>query len=265
MADAELAGRVVVVAGAGSIGRGIGAGVSNGEAAALAYARAGAAIAAVDRDPDEADRVREAIVAAGGTAVAVAADVTCEDEVAAAVAAVVRELGVPAVLHNNVGGAHLGSLAETDLATWNAQVALNLTSAYLTCRYTLPHMLAAGRGVVVNVSSLASIRDTGYVYPAYSAAKAALNQLTVSLALTYADRGIRANAILPGLIDTPMVTADLAPDPTSVAARHALSPTGRMGSPYDVADAAVFLASDRARYINGVCLPVDGGLAARCA
>jgi NAD(P)-dependent dehydrogenase (short-subunit alcohol dehydrogenase family) len=126
-------------------------------------------------------------------------------------------------------------------------------------------MLAAGRGVVINVSSLASIRDTGYVYPAYSAAKAGVNQLTVSLALTYAGRGIRANAILPGLIDTPLVSAQLTDDPESLAARHARSPTGRMGTPYDVANAAVFLASDRAAYVNGVCLPVDGGLAARCA
>jgi NAD(P)-dependent dehydrogenase (short-subunit alcohol dehydrogenase family) len=258
---AELEGRVVVVVGAGSSGTGL----SNGEAAALAYARAGAAVAAVDRNADEADRVCEAILAAGGAGIAVTADVTREEEVAAAVAAVMRHLGVPSVLHNNVGAAHLGSVLETDLATWNAQVAVNLTSAYLTCRHTLPHMLAAGRGVVLNVSSLASIRDTGYIYPAYSATKAALNQLTVSVALTYAGRGIRANAILPGLIDTPMVAADIAGDAASVAARHAMSPTGRMGSPQDVADAAVFLASDRARYINGVCLPVDGGLAARCA
>jgi NAD(P)-dependent dehydrogenase (short-subunit alcohol dehydrogenase family) len=144
-------------------------------------------------------------------------------------------------------------------------LAVNLTSAYLTCRHTLPHMLAAGRGVIVNVSSLAGIRDTGYVYPAYSAAKAGINQLTVSIALTYADRGIRANAVLPGLIDTPLVRAEITDDPAALAARHARSPTGRMGTPQDVANAAVFLASDRAAYINGVCLPVDGGLAARSA
>ncbi len=261
MTDGELAGRVVVVFGAGSSGDA----VSNGEAAALAYARAGAAVAAVDRDAAQAQRVATAISATGGTSLAVTADVTRESDVAAAVATVVCELGAPHVLHNNVGRAQLGSVLETDVDAWNAALGVNLTGAYLTCRHTLSHMLDAGRGVVINVSSLAGIRHTGYVYPAYSAAKAGLNQLTVSIALTYADRGIRANAILPGLIDTPLVGAQLSDGPESVAARHARSPTGRMGSPHDVANAAVFLASDRAAYINGVCLPVDGGLAARCA
>ncbi|WP_218577998.1 SDR family NAD(P)-dependent oxidoreductase [Phytohabitans rumicis] len=148
-------------------------------------------------------------------------------------------------------------------ADWDAAVAANLTGCYLTVRHALPHLLRRGKGAIVNVSSLASIRATGYVYPVYSAAKAAVNQLTVSLALTYADRGLRANAILPGLIDTPLVARQVVDDPAEVVARHARSPTGRMGSPWDVAHAVVFLASDRAAYVNGVCLPVDGGLAAR--
>jgi NAD(P)-dependent dehydrogenase (short-subunit alcohol dehydrogenase family) len=256
----ELAGRVVVVFGGGSGG----SGVSNGEAAACAYAEAGGRVAVVDRNGDEAQRVAEEIEAAGGTALAFVADVTADDEVTAAVAAVRRRLGPPHVLHNNVGVARSGSLLDTDLAAWQASVEVNLTSVYRTCRAVLPGMLDAGRGVITNVSSLASIRDTGYVYPAYSATKAAVNQLTVSLALTHAAQGIRANAILPGLIDTPLVRAQITDDPAALAARHAMSPTGRMGSPRDVADAAVFLASDRAAYVNGVLLPVDGGLAARC-
>jgi NAD(P)-dependent dehydrogenase (short-subunit alcohol dehydrogenase family) len=260
MSEGELAGRVVIVFGAGSSG----AGVSNGEAAAMAYARAGAAVAAVDRSAAEAARVAAAIGAAGGTAIALTADVTDELDVAGAAAEVVRRLGVPHVVHNNVGAAGLGELPETGLDQWTASLGVNLTSVYLTCRHLLPPMLDAGRGVVINVSSLASIRDTGYVYPAYSAAKAGVNQLTVSLALTYAGRGIRANAILPGLIDTPLIRHELAHDAEALAARHARSPTGRMGRPDDVANAAVFLASDRAAYINGVCLPVDGGLSARC-
>lgn len=260
MSAGELDGKVVVVFGAGSSGPGL----SNGEAAALAYAAAGAAVAAVDLNRDEATRVAKEITAAGGTSVGIAADVTRERDVAAAVAAVVEALGIPDVLHNNVGVATIGSVLETDLDVWNDSITVNLTSAYLTCRHTLPHMLEAGRGAIINVSSLASIRDTRYVYPAYSAAKAAVNQLTVSLALTYAHRGIRANAILPGLIDTPLVSRQITDDPKALAARHAMSPTGRMGSPHDVASAAVFLASDRAAYINGVCLPIDGGLSARC-
>ena len=259
MSAGELPGRVAIVFGAGSSG----AGLSNGEAAARAYAAAGAAVAAVDLNAAEAERVAKDIRAAGGTSIGVTADVTRERDVAAAVTTVVEALGTPYVVHNNVGVARIGSVLETDLDAWNAAIRINLTSAYLTCRHTLPHLLEAGRGVIINVSSLASIRDTGYVYPAYSAAKAAVNQLTVSLALTYAKHGIRVNAVLPGLIDTPLVTQQITNDPEALAARHAMSPTGRMGSPHDVANAAVFLASDRAAYINGVCLPVDGGLAAR--
>jgi len=254
----ELTGRVALVFGAGSSG----AAISNGEAAARAYARAGAIVAAIDRNGAEARRVAEAI---GGDAVAITADVTREDEVAAAVDTAARDLGAPGILHIYVVLARTGPVTDIWLGDWNEMLAVNLTSVYLTCRHTLPHMLAAGRGVIVNVSSLAGIRDTGYVYPAYSAAKAGINQLTVSIAHTYADRGIRANAVLPGLIDTPLVRAEITDDPAALAARHARSPTGRMGTPQDVANAAVFLASDRAAYINGVCLPVDGGLAARSA
>lgn len=255
----ELEGRVAVVFGAGSAGRGL----SNGEAAALAYADAGAVVAAVDRDAGEAARVAAAITGAGGTALAVTADVTDEGDVARAVTRIVDTLGVPHVLHNNVGAVVPGEVTGIDLADWNRGLAINLTSAYLTCRHTLPHLRAAGRGAIVNVSSLAAIRDTGYVYPVYSAAKAGLDQLTVSLALTYAREGIRTNAVLPGLIDTPMVREQVVDAPDALAARHEASPTGRMGSPHDVAQAAVFLASDRAAYVNGVCLPVDGGLSAR--
>jgi NAD(P)-dependent dehydrogenase (short-subunit alcohol dehydrogenase family) len=171
--------------------------------------------------------------------------------------------GVPQVVHGNVGVAWTGSVLDLDPDQWRAAVDVNLTSAYLAFRHGLPPMLEAGRGVFINISSLASIRYTGYQYPAYSAAKAGLNQLTASIALEYASRGIRAHAILPGLIDTPLVGQQLASSPEELAARHALSPTGKMGSPWDVANAAVFLASDKAAYINGICLQVDGGLGCR--
>lgn len=261
--DFGLTGAVVLVFGSGSSG----AGLSNGEAAALTYARAGARVACIDRDPAEAERVSKVIEAEGGTSYAVTADVTVEDDVVAAVSDISRSLGAPAVLHNNVGLAVLGDVLELDREIWDKALAVNLTSAYLTTRHVLPLMLERGKGAIVNVSSLASIRDTGYTYPAYSAAKAAVNQLTVSLALTYADRGIRANAVVPGLIDTPLVAQQIVQDTdhagAELAARHAASPTGRMGSPWDVARASLFLASDLAGYINGALLPVDGGLAAR--
>lgn len=261
--SANLTGRVALVFGAGSSGHA----VSNGEAAARTYGAAGAVVVAVDRVGSEAGRVAALIVAAGGQAIGLEADVTDEAAVERAVAATVRDLGRPTILHNNVGIATGGSVVELSRQLWDATVAVNATSAFLTCKYVIPQMLAEGRGAIVNVSSIASIRDTGYVYPAYSATKAALNQLTTSIALTYAHQGIRANAILPGLIDTPLVARQIVGDDESVERvvreRDAMSPTGRMGTPWDVANAAAFLASDEAAYINGVCLPVDGGLAAR--
>jgi NAD(P)-dependent dehydrogenase (short-subunit alcohol dehydrogenase family) len=259
MTALDLQDRVVVVLGAGSSG----AGLSNGEAAAVSYAHAGAAVVAVDRNADEAGRVAARITAEGGTSIAVEADVTVDTDMERVFKETVAKLGVPHVVHGNVGVARTGSVLDLDPDQWRAAIEVNLTGAYLAFRHALPPMLEAGRGVFVNVSSLASIRYTGYQYPAYSAAKAALNQLTVSIALEYAVRGIRANAILPGLIDTPLVGQQLATSPEEIAARHALSPTGKMGSPWDVANAAVFLASDKAAYINGVCLQVDGGLGGR--
>jgi NAD(P)-dependent dehydrogenase (short-subunit alcohol dehydrogenase family) len=257
----ELAGRVAIVFGAGSSGQGM----SNGEAAVLAYARAGASVACVDIDSAEADRVAKEVQELGGKAQPVVADVTCEREVAQSVQQCLEGLGVPDILHNNVGVATKGSVTELDLTGWEQSLRVNLTSAYLTCQHVVPHMVDKRRGVITNVSSLASIRETGYPYPAYSASKAALNQLTVSLAVNYARMGIRANALLPGLIDTPLVSKQISQDERHIAERHAKSPTGRMGRPEDVANAAVFLASDRAAYINGVCLPIDGGLSARIA
>ncbi|WP_299057134.1 SDR family NAD(P)-dependent oxidoreductase [uncultured Nocardioides sp.] len=259
----DLEGTVVLVCGAGSSGEA----VSNGEAAARTYARAGAAVACLDRDSDEAERVAAEIAAEGGTALALTADVCLEDDVARAVRRVAEVWAPPAGLHNNVGAPVVGDVRELDRERWDQALAVNLTSCYLTVRHVLPAMLDAGRGAIVNVSSTASIRATGYTYPAYSAAKAGVNQLTVSLALTYADRGIRVNAVLPGLIDTPLVGRSVVEDATALdeqrAARAAASPTGRMGSPWDVAEAALFLMSDRAAYVNGVLLPVDGGLSAR--
>ncbi|GAB7006922.1 SDR family oxidoreductase [Nocardioides sp. AN3] len=256
----DLRGRAAIVFGAGSSG----AALSNGEAAARAYALAGAEVAVVDINASEAERVAKEIGVAGGSAIAITADVTDEGQVVEAIRRAQRELGGPDILHNNVGVARIGSVLELELDAWESAVRLNLTSAYLSVRNVLPMMLEAGRGAIVNVSSVASIRDTGYTYPVYNATKAAVNQFTVSLALTYAARGIRANAVLPGLIDTPLVSNQITADPDALAVRHAASPTGRMGSPWDVANASVFLASDAAAYVNGVCLPVDGGLSARC-
>jgi NAD(P)-dependent dehydrogenase (short-subunit alcohol dehydrogenase family) len=259
----ELEGAVVAVFGAGSAGDGI----SNGQAAAITFARAGAAVACIDVDGEAADAISQQIVGEGGTALSIETDVTSEEDVIRAYATISAEWEPPLMVHNNVGVAVGGAITELDRAGWDRGMALNATSCYLTIRHALPHMLERNKGAIVNVSSIASIRDIGYVYPVYNASKAAVNQLTVSLALTYAAHGIRANAVLPGLIDTPV--GRTAPRGAGIdldaqlATRHAASPTGRMGSPWDVANTALFLLSDRAAYVNGVCLPVDGGLTAR--
>ncbi|MEO7006010.1 MAG: SDR family oxidoreductase, partial [Terrimesophilobacter sp.] len=167
------------------------------------------------------------------------------------------------VLHNNVGSTLLGLPPELSLEQWNDAIAVNLNSVFLTCKFVLPVMERQHHGAIVNISSLASMRFTGYRYPAYSAAKAAVNHLTSTLALHYARSGIRINAVVPGLIDSPMIYRKISSEYASVEemiqARNETSPSGKMGTPWDVAEAALFLASDAASFINGVVLPVDGG------
>jgi NAD(P)-dependent dehydrogenase (short-subunit alcohol dehydrogenase family) len=140
---------------------------------------------------------------------------------------------------------------------------VNLRAMWRTCRAAVPALRATGNGAIVNISSLAAIRWTGYPYFAYYATKAAVNQATVALAMQYAKQGIRANCIMPGLIDTPLIYKQISSQYASVeemvAARDAQVPMGKMGTAWDIANAAVFLASDEAKFITGVCLPVDGG------
>lgn len=261
--DTTLAGRVALVVGAGAGPDG----VTNGQAAAVRYALSGATVAAVDVSADAVERTRALVNELGGACTAHVCDATDGAQVEALVGDVVSAHGRVDVLHNNVGATVLGDPVDLDPQAWQRGFALNVDTAFLTLKHVLPHMLAAGRGAVVNVSSVAALRDVGYPYPAYMASKAALNQLTVSVALTHARRGIRANTVAPGFMDTPLVRAQLASQAGSIeellATRHAASPTGRMGTCWDVANAALFLAGDGAAYVNGVCLPVDGGLTQR--
>jgi NAD(P)-dependent dehydrogenase (short-subunit alcohol dehydrogenase family) len=256
-------GRAIVVFGAGSAGPGWG----NGKAAAVAFAREGGAVAAVDLDRAAAQETADIITAEGGRAIPLVADVTRSDQVAATIEAVVDAFGRIDVLHNNVGLTKMGGPIELSEADWHKQIDINLTSIFLTCKHTLPVMLKQGRGAIVNVSSLAGIRYTGYPYIGYYAAKAGVNHFTSALALEYAARGIRVNAVVPGSIDTPLIHRQIVgqygSDEEMVRRRNAACPTGRMGTAWDIARAAVFLASDEASYVNGVCLPVDGGMHCR--
>ncbi|MDQ2804084.1 MAG: SDR family oxidoreductase [Pseudomonadota bacterium] len=255
----RLAGKTAMVFGAGSSGPGWG----NGKAAAVAYARAGAVVACADFSVAAAEETAGIIASEGGRAAAFAVDVTRLDEVERAVAAALAEFGAIDILHNNVGVVLQGGPLDISEEQFRRSLDLNIGSVYRTAKALLPHFLARERGVITNISSLAAIRWTGYPYFAYYAAKAAVNQATMALALQYAGRGIRANAILPGMIDTPLIYTQLSDQYASpeamVAARNRAVPMGRMGTAWDVAHAAVFLASDEAGFITGVCLPVDGG------
>lgn len=258
-----LQGRTALVFGAGSVGPGWG----NGKASAVAYARAGANVVCVDWKADAAEETAEIIRSERGTAQALTCDVTREEQIVAVVQRCLATFQGIAILHNNVGHAKIGGPVDFPEAEWQRQLDLNVTGVFLACKHVLPTMLQAGRGVITNISSVAGWRYTGYDYPSYYASKGAINQFTVGIALQYARQGIRANAIMPGLMDTPHIYQHIAEAYGSseemVKKRHEACPTGRMGTAWDVANTAVFLAGDAAQYINAVCLPVDGGLSAR--
>lgn len=255
----RLKDRTAIVFGAGSSGPGWG----NGKAAAVAYAREGARVVSVDLSAEAAEETAAIIRAEGGEAIAVAADTTDLAAVEAAVAATIARFGTIDILHNNVGVVVHGGPVDLDEATFQRNMDINIGSVYRTAKAVLPHFMARKRGAIVNISSVAAIRWTGYPYFAYYAAKAAVNQATVALALQYAPHNIRANGIMPGMIDTPLIYKQISSQYASVeemvAARARAVPLGRMGTAWDIANTAVFLASDEAQFITGVCIPVDGG------
>jgi NAD(P)-dependent dehydrogenase (short-subunit alcohol dehydrogenase family) len=263
----RLRGKVALVVGAGSIGPGWG----NGKAAAVLFARQGAQVLAADINGGAADETCAIIRGEGGMAEPHVVDATRAEQVDEMVAACVKRFGRIDVLQNNVGVVSLGGPVELEEAEWDRVHAVNVKSVYLACKFALPHMERQSAGAIVNVSSVAAIRWTGIPYLSYSTSKAAINQLTQAVALEYAAKGIRCNAVLPGLMNTPMITAGL-PDAYSggnieemIAIRNAQCPTGRMGDAWDVAHASLFLASDEARYVTGHVLVVDGGISCRIA
>ena len=256
----RLKDKVAIVFGAGSVSPGWG----NGKATAVLFARNGAQVVCVDLKLDAAQETVGIIRDEGGTATAFSCDVTNSKAVKSVVDDIVRQNGRIDVLHNNVGYATMGGPIELDEAAWQRTIDLNVTSCFITCKHVLPHMLQRHSGAIVNVSSIAAIRYTGYPYVAYYAAKAAVNSFTMGLALQYAKDGIRVNAIMPGLMNTPLIFQQISGQYKTaeemVKARDAACPMGRMGTAWDIAKAAVFLASDDAEYVTGVSLPVDGGL-----
>lgn len=261
----RLAGRTAVVFGGGHAGPGPHGVRGIGFVCGATFAAEGANVVVVDRDREAAKRASAEINAAGGRSIAVVADMLVEDEVTAAVETAVATFGQIDIVQNNIGQTLLGGPLDISLEAWRRTVAVNLDTVFLGAKATLPYLLRTS-GSMINISSTASIRWTGFCYPAYAAAKAAVNQLTQSMALQYADTGVRINAILAGLIDTPLAYRELSEGhgiESVRAERNAKSPTGTMGSAQDVANAALFLASADSAYITGTMLPVDGGLHAR--
>lgn len=253
--------RTALVLGAGAAE----AGPGNGAAIAIRLAEQGAVVFAADKDIEAARRTQRLAQQAGGRCEVIEADVCEEASVQNAVRAAQAVSGTIDILVNNVGVVMHGGPEELSVEDWDRSFALNTRSAFLALKHVLPLMGKAGRGAIVQVSSVAGARAGGTPFCAYSASKAALNALGMSVAMQYAARGIRCNNILLGMMDTALVRQQLAvAHPQGLehllATRNAVCPTGAMGTPWDAADAAVFLASDAARYINGADIFVDGGL-----
>jgi NAD(P)-dependent dehydrogenase (short-subunit alcohol dehydrogenase family) len=253
--------KVALVMGAGQAP---GASIGNGKATALLFASHGARIVAADISERALEETCAEIEKAGGSAVGVVADVSMEADVEKCVDKCVKVFGTIDVLHNNVGiGSGDGDITTLSQSTWNRIFAVNLTGAMLGCKHVLPIMRQNGTGSIVNVSSISAVAASRF--PAYKASKSALNALTQQLALENAPFGIRVNAIMPGGIDTPQFVAHMSgvlniEGEEVRRARNARVPLrGRMGTGWDSAYAALFLASEESQFITGALIPVDGG------
>ncbi len=257
----RVQGKIAIILGAGQTP---GDTIGNGRATAILLAREGATVIAADRDLPSAQDTAAAIASEGGHASAAHVDATDENSVAALVADTINRYGAINILHNNIGASlALGDAVALDITedAFDRSFAVNLKTHWLACKHTIPRMRAQGGGSIVNISSLAVLE--AYPYVGYKTMKTAVVALTQNLAAAHADAGIRVNAILPGLMDTPMaIEARVAagvPRQQVIASRNARVPLRqRMGTAWDVAYAALFLHSDEARFISGVWLPVDG-------
>ncbi|WP_136635294.1 SDR family NAD(P)-dependent oxidoreductase [Pseudooceanicola onchidii] len=262
----RLDGKVAIITGAGCVGPGWG----NGRAACVRFAEEGAKIFAVDLRADTLAETITRTKAAGGEIETHLCDVTDRAAVEAMVAACIARFGRVDILVNNVGGSAKGGPAQMDEDTWDRQIDFNLKSVYLTCRAVLPVMEAQGGGAIVNTSSTSGMRWTGAAQSAYAATKAGVIQFSKVVGVEYAARGVRVNTVVPGQLHTPMVEARLAGQRAGgdvdalLQSRLARIPLGFMGDGRDTANAALFLASDEARFITATEIVVDGGMTARC-
>ncbi len=249
----RLEGKVAIVTGAGSRGAGIG----NGRAAAILFAREGAKVLLVDQNARAAEETLAAIKEEGNEAEVFTANVTDAAECRAMVDRATRRWGRLDILHNNVGIEGPGSVVSTSEEEWDRVMTVNVKSMMLTGKYAVPAMAASGGGAIINISSISALRPRGLT--PYSASKGAVIALTRAMAIDHAKDGIRVNCIAPGPVYTPMVfSAGMSKEAREM--RRRASPLGIEGTGWDIGYAALFLASDEARYITGVVLPVDGGV-----
>jgi NAD(P)-dependent dehydrogenase (short-subunit alcohol dehydrogenase family) len=262
----RLQNRIAIVTGAGCVGPGWG----NGRAIAVRFAEEGARIFAVDRDLDAVRETIDRVKAVGGEIVTHQCDVTGAAAVEVMVKTCLDRFGRIDILVNNVGGSAHGGPVEMSEDAWDAQVDHNLKSVFLTLKYVLPVMERQKSGAVVNIASTSGLRWTGAAQVAYAATKAGVIQLSRVVAVQYADKGIRVNTVVPGQLHTPMVEARLAGQRAGgdvealLKSRLERIPIGFMGDGRDTANAALFLASDEARFVTGTEIVVDGGMTARC-
>ncbi|MFC7738997.1 SDR family NAD(P)-dependent oxidoreductase [Roseomonas sp. GCM10028921] len=262
----RLEGKVAIITGAGSVGTGWG----NGRAAAVLFAREGAKVFGVDRDPAAMEETAARIQEEGGTFVPGICDVMSAESIATMVKAAHAEFGRIDILVNNVGGSAKGGPAEMTEEVWDTQIDFNLKSVFLTCKHVLPIMVGQGGGAIVNTASTSGIRWTGSAQVAYAASKAGVIQLSRVVAVEYASRNVRVNTVVPGQMHTPMVETRLAGQRTGGDVKALLDsrlkriPMGFAGDGRDTANAALFLASDEARFITGTEIVVDGGMSVRC-
>jgi len=258
----RLEGKVAIVTGAGSVGPGWG----NGRSTAIRFAEEGAIVFAVDLNRKSLD---ETIEKSKG-AEAYSCDVTNGKAVKEMIDACVERFGRVDILVNNVGGSAAGGPVEMSEETWDSQVDFNLKSVFLGCKYALPVMEKQRSGVIVNIASSSGLRWTGSAQVAYAATKAAVIQLSRVVAVQYAPKGIRVNAVVPGQLHTPMVETRLAKQRAGgdvealLKSRLKRIPLGFAGDGRDTANAVLFLASDEARFITGAEIVVDGGMTIRC-
>lgn len=260
----RLKEKVAIITGAGSIAEGIG----NGKATAIVFAREGAKVMLVDLNLKAAEETKSVIEGEGGECTVFQADVSSAKDCAAIVDECLRAFGRVDILHNNVGIEEAGGLEDTSEASWDRTLSVNLKSMFLMCKQVIEPMKRQRSGAIVNISSINAIRTLPALSLAYGVSKAGVISLTREIAVEFAALGIRANAILPGMMNTPFVTASLTEayggDVSAMTEkRDAFCPTGKQGEGWDVANLALFLASDEAKYITGTSIVVDGAQTCR--